>query len=196
LILRVVRGRILPRQHEAVRAALPASFPQVRQMAGLLQAHLALRSSAEGNEFAVISTWATPDATMAAFGPEANRVLALPGVSEHLDFQTVEHFEVDESVVVHADVTPSLIRLAIGAIALGEDVEVQQELRRRIPELGREVVAAIVGRRIRDRMVEVAFVTMWSERPADRPLEAPVVPDVAERYSTYSIEVYDEVFEA
>jgi heme-degrading monooxygenase HmoA len=196
LILRLVRGRILPGQHEAVRAGLAASFSQVRQMAGLLQAHLALRSSAEGNEFAVITTWATPDATMAAFGPQANRVLSLPGVSEHLDFRTIEHFEVDESVVVHEDVPPALVRIAIGGIALGEDVEVQQELRRRIPELGREVVAATVGRRIRDRMVEVAFVTMWSSQPAGRPLDEPVVPDVAERYSTYAIEVYDEVFEA
>ena len=157
---------------------------------------MALRSSAEGNEFAVISTWATPNDTMAAFGPQANRVLTLPGISEHLDFRTVEHFEVDESVVVHVDVPPALVRIAIGGIELGEDVEVQQELRRRIPELGTEVVAATVGRRIRDRMVEVAFITMWSSRPADRPLEAPVVPDVAERYSTYSIEVYDEVFKA
>lgn len=165
-------------------------------MAGLVEAHMALRSSAEGNEFAVISTWATADATMAAFGPQANRVLALQGVSEHLDFRTVEHFEVDESVVVHDDVPPAVVRIAIGAIAMGEDVEVQQELRRRISGLGSEVVAATVGRRIRDRMVEVAFVTMWSRRPADRPLDAPVVPDVAERYSTYSIEVYDEVFRA
>jgi hypothetical protein len=196
LILRIVRGRILPGRHEALRAGLAASFSQVRQMPGLLQAHIALRSAAEGNEFAVISTWATPDATMAAFGPQANRVLALPGVSEHLDFRTVEHFEVDESVVVHADVAPAVARIGIGSIELGADVEVQQELRRRIAELGTEVVEAVVGRRITDRMVEVALVTLWSLRPADLPLEEPVFPDVAERYSTYSIEVYDEVFRA
>jgi heme-degrading monooxygenase HmoA len=196
LILRMVRGRILPGRHEALRAGLAASFSQVRQMPGLVQAHMALRSSAEGNEFAVISTWETVDATIAAFGPEVNRVAAVPGVSECLDFKTVEHFEVDESVVVHADVPPALARIAVGAIQLGEDVEVQQELRRRIPELGTDVVEATVGRRILGRMVEVAFVTMWSGQPANRPLEAPVVPDVAERYSAYSIEVYDEVFQA
>jgi hypothetical protein len=133
---------------------------------------------------------------MAAFGPEVNRVARVPGVSEHLDFRTVEHFEVDESVVVHADVPPAIARIAVGAIELGGDVEVQQELRQRIPELGKEVVEAAVGRRIRDRMVEVAFVTLWSGRPAGWPLEEPVFPDVAERYSTYSIEVYDEVFRA
>jgi hypothetical protein len=133
---------------------------------------------------------------MAAFGPEANRVATLPGVSEHLDFRTVEHFEVDESVVVHADVQPAVARVAIGAIELGDDVEVQQELRRRLPDLGTEVVEGVVGRRIIGRMVEVAFVTLWSRRPADRSLEQPVFPDVAERYRTHSIEVYDEVFRA
>ena len=95
--------------------------------------------------------------------------------------------------MVHADVPPAVARIAVGAIELGGDVEVQQELRRRIPELGAEVVEAAVGRRIRDRMVEVAFVTLWSGRPAGLPLEEPVFPDVAERYSSYSIEVYDEV---
>jgi heme-degrading monooxygenase HmoA len=197
LILRMVRGRVLPGRHEALRAGLVASFSQVRELPGLLQAYVALRASPDGNEFAVISTWTTPDATMAAFGPEVNRVATVPGVSEHLDFRTVEHFEVDESVVVHADVPPAVARIAIGAIELGGDVEVQQELRRRIPELGKEVVEAAVGRRIRDRMVEVAFVTFWSDRPAGGcPLEEPVFPDVAERYSSYSIEVYDEVFRA
>ena len=196
MILRMVRGRILPGRHEALRAGLAASFSQVRQMPGLVQAHMALRSSAEGNEFAVISTWETVDATIAAFGPEVNRVAAVPGVSECLDFKTVEHFEVDESVVVHADLPPALVRIVIGAIELGDDVEVQQELRRRIPDLGTEVVEGVVGRRISDRMVEVAFVTMWSRRPADRSLEQPVFPDVVERYRTYSIEVYDEVFRA
>ena len=196
MILRMVRGRILPGRHEALRAGLVASFSQVRELPGLLQAYMALRSSPDGNEFAVVSTWTTPDATMAAFGPEVNRVATVPGVSEHLDFRTVEHFEVDESVVVHADVPPAVARIAVGAIELGGDVEVQQELRRRIPELGAEVVEAAVGRRIRDRMVEVAFVTLWSGRPAGLPLEEPVFPDVAERYSSYSIEVYDEVFRA
>jgi hypothetical protein len=194
LILRLVRGRILPGQHQALRAGLAASFSEFRAMRGVIQAHFAVRSSAEGNEFAVISTWETPDATMAAFGPQLNRVLAIPGISEHLDFRTIEHFEVDESVVVHADVLPAVARIAIGAIELGDDVEIQQELRRRIPELGNDVVEAAVGRRISDRMVEVALVTLWSGRPVGRSLEQPVFPDVAERYRTYSIEVYDEVF--
>lgn len=196
MILRLVRGRILSGRHDALRAGLAESFSTVRGIPGLVQAHMALRSSADGNEFAVFSTWETPDATMAAFGPEVNRVATLPGVSEHLDFRTVEHFEVDESVVVHADLPPAVARVAIGAIELGSDVEVQQELRRRITGLGPEVVEGVVGRRITDRMVEIAFITLWSGRPDERALEGLVFPDVAERYRTFSIEVYDEVFRA
>ena len=192
----MVRGRILPGRHQALRAGLGASFSEVRELPGLLQASMALRESADGNEFAVISTWATVDATVAQFGPEVNRVVTLPGVSEHIDVRTVEHFEVDESIVVHGEVPAAVARIAIGAIELGGDVEVQQELRRRIPELGKEVVEATVGRRIRERMVEVAFVTLWSGRPADRSLDEPLFPDVAERYRTYSIEVYEEVYRA
>ena len=194
MILRMVRGRVLPGRHQALRAGLRASFSQVRDIPGLIQAHMALRSAAEGTEFAVISTWTTPDATMAAFGPDVSRVAELPGITEHLEFRTVEHFELDESVLIQADQPSGIVRIAVGSIELGSDVEIQQELRRRVHELGDEVVEAFVGRRIREQMVEIAFVTLWSGRPADRPLEEPVFPDVADRYSSYWIEVYDEVY--
>jgi len=194
LILRIVRGRVLPGRHPALRAGVLASFSQVRDIPGLTQAYMALRSAPDGNEFAVISTWTTPDATMAAFGPDMGRVATLPGVSEHLEFLTVDHFEVDESVLVHADQPAALARIAVGSIELGNDVEIQQELRRRVHDLGGDVVEALVGRRIREQVVEVAFVTLWSRRPAGRSLEEPVFPDVADRYSAYWIEVYDEIY--
>jgi heme-degrading monooxygenase HmoA len=194
LILRMVRGRVLPGRHQALRAGVRATFSQVRDIPGLIQAHMALRSAAGETEFAVISTWTTPDATMAAFGPDVSRVAELPGITEHLEFRTVEHFELDESVLIQAEQPSAIVRIAVGSVELGSDVEIQQELRRRVHELGDEVVEAFVGRRIRERMVEIAFVTLWSGRPADRPLEEPVFPDVADRYSSYWIEVYDEVY--
>jgi heme-degrading monooxygenase HmoA len=194
LILRMVRGRVLPGRHQALRAGLRATFSQVRDIPGLIQAHMALRSAAEETEFAVISTWTTPDATMAAFGPDVSRVAELPGITEHLEFRSVEHFELDESVLIQADQPSAIVRIAVGSVELGSDVEIQQELRRRVHELGDEVVEAFVGRRIREQMVEIAFVTLWSRRPADRSLEEPVFPDVADRYSSYWIEVYDEVY--
>ena len=196
LILRIVRGRILPGRHDLVRAGLVASFSQVRELAGVVQAHMALRSVAEGNDFAVISTWTTPDAAMAVFGRNVDRVASIPGVSEHLDFRSVEHFEIDESLLLHADEPPTVARIAVGSVQLGNDVEIQQEIRTRMGALGGEVAEAYVGRRIRDRTVEVAFVTLWAGRPADRPLDEPLWHDVAERYDSYWIEVYDEIYPA
>ena len=196
MILRMVRGRVLPGRHEALRAGLRASFSTVRDIPGMVQAHMALRSAAEGNDFAVISTWTTPDATMAAFGPDMDRVAALPGVSEHLEFRSVDHFEVDESILIHGEFPAAIARIAVGSIELGSDVEIQQEIRQRVPDLGGEVAEALVGRRIREQMVEVAFVTLWSRRPADRSLEEPVFPEVADRYRSYWIEVYDELYRA
>ena len=68
MILRIVRGRILPGHRRRPARRIGTSFPQVRDLPGILQARMALRRATEGNEFAVISTWATPDAAMAVFG--------------------------------------------------------------------------------------------------------------------------------
>jgi len=196
LILRIVRGRILPGRHDLVRAGLAASFSQVRELAGVVQAHMALRSVAEGNDFAVISTWTTPDAAMAVFGRNVDRVASIPGVSEHLDSRSVDHFEIDESLLIHADDPPTAARIAVGSVQLGNDVEIQQEIRSRMGALGGEVAEAYVGRRIRERTVEIAFVSLWAGQPADRPLDEPLWHDVAERYDSYWIEVYDEIYPA
>jgi hypothetical protein len=196
LILRIVRGRILPGRHDLLRAGLVASFSEIRELAGILQAYMALRSVAEGNDFAVISTWTTPDAAMAVFGRNVDQVASIPGVTEHLDFRSVEHFEIDESLLLHTDEPPTVARIAVGSVELGNDVEIQQEIRLRMGALGGEVTEAYVGRRMRDRAVEVAFVTLWAGQPADRPLDEPLWPDVAERYESYWIEVYDEIYPA
>ena len=95
-------------------------------------------------------------------------VASIPGVTEHLDFRSVEHFEIDESLLLHTDEPPTVARIAVGSVPLGNDVEIQQEIRARIGALGGGVAEAYVGRRIRDRAVEVAFVTLWAG-PARRP---------------------------
>ena len=194
LILRIVRGRLLPGRQADVRAGLATSLSEIQSLGEALQVYAALRSAGEENTFAVISTWPSVEAVVAAFGPDARRIALVPGVTEHLEVDSVTHFELDESMLVQTDRAATVARVAVGAVELGSDVEIQQELRRRLPGLGQEVVEAYVGRRIRDRMVEVAFVTLWSMWPADRPLEAPLFPDVADRYSSYWIEVYDELF--
>jgi hypothetical protein len=194
LILRMVRGRVLPGRHEVLRAGLDASLSQIRELDGVVRVNVGLRSVPEGNEFALVTTWATADATVAAFGPNVDGIALVPGVTEHLDVRTVEHFELDESVTIQHEARRAILRIAVGSIELGSDAEIQQELRRRVPELGDDVVEAYVGRRIRDRMVEVAFVTLWSGRPANLTLEDPVFPDVADRYASYAVEVYEDVY--
>ena len=82
MILRIVRGRVLPGRRDALRAGLVASFSQVRELNGILQAHFALRGVADSTEFAIISTWMTPDAAMAVFGRNVDGVVSMPGVTE------------------------------------------------------------------------------------------------------------------
>ena len=196
MILRIVRGRVLPGRRDTLRAGLVASFSQVRELGGILQAHFALRGVADDAGFAIISTWTTPDAAMAVFGRNVDGVVSMPGVTENLDYRIVEHFEIDESLLLHADEPPTVARIAVGSVALGNDVEIQQEIRTRMGALGEEVAEAYVGRRIRERAVEVAFVSLWAGPPADLPLDEPLWHDVAERYESYWIEVYDEIYRA
>jgi len=196
LILRIVRGRVLPGRRDTLRAGLVASFSQIRELGGIHQAHFALRGVANDTEFAIVSTWTTPDAAMAVFGRNVDGVVSMPGVTENLDYRSVEHFEIDESLLLHADEPPTVARIAVGSVALGNDVEIQQEIRARIGAFGGEVSEAYVGRRIRERAVEVAFVSLWAGWPADLPLDEPLWHDVAERYESYWIEVYDEIYRA
>jgi hypothetical protein len=194
LILRMVRGRVLPGRREPLRAGLVAAFyPRVRETEGIAHAHAALRAVPDGDEFAFITTWTTPDAEMAVLGRSVERVGSMSGVSEHLDPRSVEHYEIDESLLARSVERPTIVRIAVGSVELGSDVEIQQELRRRLESLGDDIVEAHVGRRIRGRMVEVAFVTLWSRRPPDQSLDEPLWPDVAERYQSYWIETYDLV---
>jgi hypothetical protein len=196
LILRIVRGRVLPGRRDTLRAGLMASFSQVRELGGIHQAHFALRGVADDTAFAIVSTWTTPDAAMAVFGRNVHGVVSMPGVTENLDYRSVEHFEIDESLLLHAGEPPTVARIAVGSVPLGNDVEIQQEIRARMGALGGEVSEAYVGRRIRERAVEVAFVSLWTVRPADLPLDEPLWHDVAERYESYWIEVYDEIYRA
>jgi len=196
VILRLVRGRVVPGRHASLRTGLAESLPQARSLVGVIDVLVGLRAGAEANEFVVISTWASADDAVAALGPEARRVAAVPNVTEHLDVRTIELFELDESVLVEPDRTPVMARIGIGSIELGMDVEIQQELRNRLHTLGDEVVGAYVGRRIRENEVDVAFVTLWSAVPTERDLDEPLFPDVSDRYTAYAIEVYGEVYRA
>lgn len=130
---------------------------------------------------------------MAVLGPELGPGREIPGLSEHLASRQIDHYEIDELRVFDADALPTLLRIAAGWIELGADTEIQQALRRRIDALGDDVVEACVGRRMRGRDVEVVLVTAWRARPAGRSLEEPLFPDIAGRYGSLQVELYEAI---
>lgn len=190
----MVRGAVRLGTVDALRVGLAEGYyAAARDRPGIVRAHAALRSVRDGHAFAFVSVWSSPDDVLAAFGRGVERVGLIPNVTEHLDVGAVEHYEVDEALFDRSPSAPSVLRIAAGSVELGSDAEIQQELRRRLPELGPDVVEAEVGRRIHGPMVEVAFVTLWSARPQDQVLEEPLWPDVADLYRSYWIETYDEL---
>ena len=82
------------------------------------------------------------------------------------------------------------LRLTAGTVARGLDVDIQQELRRRLPELPDEAVEAFVGRRVLGADVEIALITTWAAVPDGMPLDQPLWPSISDRYDTFRIEVH------
>ena len=194
MILRLVRARVLPGRSDALRAALHDTLPaRIQATEGLLRAHIGLRDIDDGQEILFITIWSSAEAVVSAVGGDVARMAALEGISEHVEAHSVDLFEVDESSVRTSAVQPIVLRTSAGWIELGPDVEIQQELRRRMRELGDELLEAYVGRRMRGRSVEVTFVTVWASTPDDRPLDEPIWPDISARYQSFSVETYQAV---
>lgn len=193
MILRLVHCRLLPGRVEQLRSSVGTAFAErLRGTPGIVRAHVGIRHTLDGDEAVFLTAWPSPDDAIDVLGPELGPGPALPGVSEHLTIGEIDHYEVDESRIPQGSVAASVLRVAAGWIELGADVEIQQELRSRLGELGPDV-EAYVGRRIRDRSVEVALVTLWPRQPEDRALERPLFPDIAARYAALVVKVYDVV---
>jgi hypothetical protein len=194
MILRLVRARVLPGRSDALSASLHDALPaRIQATEGLLRAHIGLRDIDDGQEILFITIWSSAEAVVSAVGGDVSRMAALEGISEHVEVHTVDLFEVDESSVRTSAAQPIVLRTSSGWIELGPDVEIQQELRRRMRELGSELLEAYVGRRMRGRSVEVTFVTVWASTPEDRPLDDPIWPDISARYQSFSVETYQAV---
>ena len=163
MILRLVRGRVKSDRLSQLRRGLAeAYFPYVSGLDGLVSTHVGIRETPDGHEAAFATTWDAPDAVMAVFGPDVQRIRPLAGVSEHLDIGQPDHFEVDEALLLRRDARPSTLRIAIGSIDQGADAEIQQDIRRRLPDLDGDLAEAAVARRLLDRGVEVLLMTLWS----------------------------------
>jgi hypothetical protein len=193
VILRIIRGRASPDQLEALRAALQGSFgASGNEVAGLTRFHLGTRPAGPDCDILMAAFWSSAEA---AAREDARGVTPLR-IAERVDLHYLEaaHLEVDETILRHSETSPIAIRVATGRFSRrGSDIEMQELLRQRAPLIGEEMTEAYVGRRIVGRAVEVSFVSVWQQRPADRQLEDTFWPDIALRYDHFAVELYSTV---
>jgi hypothetical protein len=193
VILRVVNGRVPAGQLEAVVDAYRRAYvPIARKTPGLDRYVVAARPASDGgHELAAMTIWSTVEAALAAYEGNLAAVRTLDARSHGETLSKVDYYEVDEGGARREIGEPTRLRLTAGTVARGLDADIQQELRRHLPELPVEAIEAYVGRRVLGAEVEIAFVSTWSAAPLDVALEAPLWPAIADRYDSFRVTVHD-----
>ena len=193
MILRVVSGTIpAGRLEDVVDAYQQTYVPIARKAAGLDLFVVASRPSKQvDNELAAMTIWRTLDAALEAYAGNLTAVRTLDDRSHGETLSRVDFFEIDEGGARRLTGSATRLRLTAGKVARGLDADIQQELRRRLPELPAEVIGAWVGRRVLGADVEIALVTTWSTTPAGVALDAPIWPSISDRYDAFRVSVYD-----
>jgi len=197
MILRVVSGRIpAGRIDEVVDAYREDYVPIARETPGLDLFVVAGRPAGDGgHEIAGMTIWTSVEAALEAYAGNLAALRTLDDRSHGETLSRVDYYEVDEGGARRRSGSSTRLRLTAGKVARGLDADIQQELRRRLPELPPEVVAAWVGRRVLGADVEIALVTTWSAVPAGVALDAPIWPTISDRYDTFRVMVYDILVE-
>ena len=196
MILRVVNGRVAEGMLQAVRDALVRDYvPAARRQAGLDRFLVGARPTTTGHDIALMTVWTDVDAALRAYDGNLEAVRTLDGVSHGEELVDVDYYEVDAMPTTEARGSARLLRLTAGTVRRGLDADIQRELRSRLHALDPEVVNAYVGRRVRGSSVEIAFVSTWSAAPANRPLDAPIWPDISANYDTFVVRVFDVLLE-
>src|SRR5437762_12040285 len=193
MILRVVSGTIpAGRLEDVVDAYQQTYVPIARKAAGLDLFVVASRPSKQvDNELAAMTIWRTLDAALEAYAGNLTAVRTLDDRSHGETLSRVDFFEIDEGGARRLTGSATRVRLTAGEGARGVRADIQQELRRRLPELPAEVIGAWVGRRVLGADVEIALVTTWSTTPAGVALDAPIWPSISDRYDAFRVSVYD-----
>ena len=190
MILRLIRGRAGHAQLESLRDELAGQLPPA-DAGGPVRWHLGARGATDEREVLVVAAWES--AELVARRDAAGRS-AWSIAQRRIANAAVEHFEVDRTVHRRTGHVPVAIRVATGRFSRpGTDIEMQQLLRERMPSIGQEMCEAYVGRRLDGRSIEVTFVSAWQALPEDRQLDRPFWPDIALRYDSFSVEVYETV---
>lgn len=190
MILRVIRGRAGRGQIEALRETLRVNLG--REAAGERpeRIHLGVRPVALDDVFDILILvfWRSAEAVAAADARRAS-VLFL-GRDAGLELEPA-HFEIDETIDRQSDQEPAALRVATGRFSKpGADIEMQNLLRRRLPEIEDDMTEAYVGRRMDGSSIDVTFISAWQRIPPDRRLEDPIWPDIALRYDEFTVDVF------
>ena len=219
MILRVIHGRGAPGQLEAVAAALGEIYAPARPVeSAIARLHLGQRripvegesgggdvaadhafahnattrhKAADDIEICVLSCWRSAEAASAA---DARGTSPLAIARAELPDLSVEHFEIDETVLLDVDRPARVLRIATGQFSkLGADKEMLDVLRQRVPTIGAPMVEAHIGRRLVGREVRITFVSSWSEAPSGQDLRDAFWTDIALRYESFDVRVYEAV---
>jgi hypothetical protein len=193
VILRVVSGRVPAGELDAVVDAYRRAYvPVARKTAGLDRYVVAARPAPDGgHELAAMTIWSTVEAALAAYEGDLAAVRTLDARSHGETLSKVDYYEVDADGARREIGEPTRLRLTAGTVARGLDAEIQQDLRRHLPELPVEAIEAYVGRRVLGAEVEIALVTTWSAAPAGVALEEPIWPAIADRYDSFRVTVHE-----
>jgi hypothetical protein len=191
MILRIVRGRVAADGVEGVAAALAATAPgHASTRPGLVRSHVGLRPLAAGEcEMVLVTCWETVDAAIAA-DVELDGTRPHDGATADAWLREVAYFEVDESTLRRSDAAADILRISVGRVARGVDVDIQRELRERMHLLDPAMTEGYVGRRILGNDVEIAFISAWHHEPAGRSLEDPLWPDISAGYDAFEVARY------
>ena len=192
MILRVVSGRVPADRLDAVVEAYRREYvPIAQRTPGLDRFLVAARSAPDGgHELAAMTTWSTVESALAAYEGNLTAVRTVDGRTHGELLAKVDYYEIDEGGARRRPGVATRLRLTAGTVARGLDADIQQELRKRLPELPAEAVEAFVGRRVLGSDVEIALVTTWSAAPAGTALDQPIWPSISDRYSAFRIELH------
>jgi len=194
VILRVVSGRIRPGDLEAVSQSFRREYvPVAARTSGLRRYVVAARIAEDGPRIAAMSIWQDVESAVTAYGGDLTTPRTVDGHDHGATFDRVDYYELEAGRSLADERTPTRLRLSAGTIARGLDADIQQALRSRLPNLPADALEAYVGRRVLGGAVDIAFMSTWAVEPPGTPLDAPLWPEISDRYATFRLEVHDVV---
>lgn len=177
---------------------MAASYPSAAGLLPGLERFLVAtrpRPDTAEDDIAFMTLWTDVESAQSALGGRLDATITLDRRDHGEILDSVDYYEMEAGEARRTGGDARYLRLTKGTVGRGLDADIQRELRSRLADLGPEVVEAYVGRRVKRSLVEIAFVSTWTEAAAGRPLDAPIWPDISAHYDTFWIGVYDVILE-